>query len=82
MKKIIVVLMFLSVNAFAAKVNVNTADIQAIADALPGVGIKKAEAIISYRKTHGAFKSLDDFIKVKGIGDKIVTENKQDILFE
>jgi competence protein ComEA len=81
MKKLILVLLLLSFNTFAAKVNVNTANAQAIADALSGIGIKKAEEIIRHRKDN-PFGSLDDFIKVKGIGPKIAEKNKQDILFK
>jgi competence protein ComEA len=82
MKKLILLLTIFSFNAFAAKVNVNIADAQSISEALSGVGLKKAEAIIKHRKTEGAFKSLDDFVMVKGIGPKIVEQNKQDILFK
>lgn len=82
MKKIIFVLTLLTSNAFAAPVNVNSADAQSISDALSGIGLKKAEAIIQYRKTNGPFKSLDDFVMVKGIGQKTAEKNKQDILFK
>lgn len=82
MKKLILILTILSFNAFAAKVNVNTADAQSISDALSGIGLTKAEAIIQYRKANGAFKSLDEFVLVKGIGPKTVEQNKQDILFK
>lgn len=39
---------------------------------LKGIGEKKAAAIISYRDSHGAFNSIDDLSKVKGIGKKSV----------
>src|SRR3546814_8834649 len=53
----------LTASAFAAdKVNINTADATAIADTLTGVGQSKAEAIVTYRKAHGAFKSADQQI--------------------
>lgn len=82
MKKIILLLSLLSFNAFAAKVNVNTADAQTIAEALTGVGLKKTEAIVEHRKTVGAFTNYDDFMAVKGIGVKTVEKNKADILFK
>lgn len=82
MKKIILILTLLSFNVFATPVNINTADAQAISSALKGIGLKKADAIIQYRKANGSFKSLDDLILVKGIGQKTADKNKQDILFE
>lgn len=50
-------------------VNINQADLGQLTS-LKGIGPKKAEAIIAYRTAHGAFKSVDDLAKVKGIGAK------------
>ncbi|MGR9099541.1 MAG: ComEA family DNA-binding protein [Gammaproteobacteria bacterium] len=36
---------------------------------------------MQYREANGAFKTLSDLSKVKGIGDKTVELNKEDILF-
>lgn len=69
--------------AFAAQpVNVNTADAGTIAANLKGVGQSKAEAIVAYREKNGAFKSVDDLVKVKGIGEKTVAANRELILVE
>lgn len=69
--------------AFAAQpVNVNTADAGTIAANLKGVGQSKAEAIVAYREKNGAFKSVDDLAKVKGIGEKTVAANREYILVE
>lgn len=69
--------------AFAAQpVNINTADAGAIAANLKGVGQSKAEAIVAYREKNGAFKSVDDLAKVKGIGEKTVAANREFILVE
>ncbi len=35
---------------------------------LPGVGKEIAQRIVSYRKDIGAFKSVDELLRVKGIG--------------
>ena len=37
-------------------------------EGLPGLGPLKAQAIIEYRRDHGAFATLDDLDKVPGIG--------------
>ncbi|HEX7340662.1 MAG TPA: helix-hairpin-helix domain-containing protein [Rhodanobacteraceae bacterium] len=59
----------------SSPVNINTANAATIAAALDGVGMAKAKAIVSYRKAHGPFKSIDDLAKVKGIGPAIVKRN-------
>lgn len=80
MKKMLFILALLSFNVFATPVNINTADAQAIADSLSGIGIKKAEAIVEYRKANGPFKAAEDLLNVKGIGEKTLEKNKADIL--
>ena len=74
-------LMFASGWAAAAPVNVNTADAQTLATNISGVGAKKAQAIIKYRKLNGPFKSAQDLIKVKGIGKKLIERNRDDLVF-
>ncbi len=43
---------------------------------LKGIGHKKAQAILIYREQAGAFKSIQDLTKVKGIGEKVLADNK------
>ena len=50
-----------------AVVNLNTATAGEL-EALPGIGPKKAEAIVEARKSRGGFKSVDDIVDVRGIG--------------
>jgi len=57
-------------------VNVNTADAQAIAEELNGVGAKKAQAIVEYRDANGKFKTIESLTEVKGIGLKTVEKNR------
>lgn len=64
----------------AGPVNVNTADAEAISEALQGVGLSKAKAIVEYRQKHGPFKAPEDLSLVKGIGERTVELNRDDIL--
>lgn len=81
MKKAFVLMMLFSLEALAEPVNINKADAETIARALKGVGPKKAEAIVKYRKERGEFKTLKDFENVKGIGEKTALSNEKDVLF-
>ena len=63
----------------AERVNVNTADAAALDAALVNVGRSKAEAIVAYRKEHGAFKSAEQLALVKGIGLATVEKNREHI---
>ncbi|WP_245864035.1 ComEA family DNA-binding protein [Paenibacillus donghaensis] len=64
----------------AGKVNVNTAGTAELMD-LPGIGEKKAAAIIEYRTSKGPFRSLSDLGKVKGIGTKMLEKLKAEVVF-
>jgi competence protein ComEA len=59
-------------------ININTADVQTLTK-LKGIGAKKAEAIVAWRKANGAFKSVDQFAAVKGIGEKTLENNRKSI---
>lgn len=37
---------------------------------LPGIGETKAQAIITWRETHGPFQTVEDLLSVDGIGEK------------
>ena len=82
LKALLVAVMLLSGGwVMACPVNINTADAATLAEGLNGVGIKKAQAIVDYRKQHGPFKSMLDLAKVKGISDKLIEKNKETITF-
>ncbi|MBI4299076.1 MAG: helix-hairpin-helix domain-containing protein [Chloroflexi bacterium] len=51
----------------AGKIDLNAATLEML-ESLPGIGQVKAKAIISYRETKGKFSSLEDLLKVQGIG--------------
>jgi len=69
MKKLLLVLAlwFAVAGAAMAAVNINSATKEELTT-LKGIGEKKAQAIIDYRKKNGDFKSVDDLEKVDGIG--------------
>lgn len=72
-------LAFFSSALWAAPVNINTADARAISAALDGIGMKKAQAIVDYRKAHGPFRTLEALTGVKGIGRRMIDNNRADI---
>jgi competence protein ComEA len=52
-----------------AKVDINNATAEQL-DALPGVGPSTAAKIVSEREANGPYKSVDDLMRVPGIGAK------------
>lgn len=84
MKRLLVVLFaaFCSFNVIASPVNINTADAKTIGEALSGIGLKKAEAIVKYREEKGPFKTVEDLVNVAGIGEKTVEKIKNDVLLD
>jgi len=54
-----------------AKININAATAEDLM-VLPRVGEKTAQAILEYRATKGAFKTLDDLGAIKGLGKKTI----------
>jgi competence ComEA-like helix-hairpin-helix protein len=51
------------------KININNADRNGLMQ-LPGVGPKMADRILEYRKLNQGFKTINEFMNVKGIGRK------------
>jgi len=62
----------------SSKIDINSASQEEL-ESLPGIGPKKAQAIIGYRKRYGPFKTKSDIIKVKGIGEKTYQKIKDKI---
>ncbi|KFC08637.1 putative exported protein [Trabulsiella guamensis ATCC 49490] len=57
------------------KVSINTAPAEELARVMNGVGLKKAQAIVSFREEYGPFKTLDDLRQVPGMGSSLVERN-------
>ncbi len=68
--------------AEAAKViNINTADAEELAE-LPHIGEAIAGRIIAYREEKGGFSSAEEIMSVKGIGENIFNDIKDNIAVE
>ena len=55
----------------AAPINLNTADAETLMR-LPGIGEKRATAIVAYREEHGPFASPDELVEISGISQRMV----------
>jgi competence protein ComEA len=65
--------------SWAGPVDINRADASTLAKELEGVGSSRAQAIVQYREKNGPFKKADDLLNVKGIGDKVLEQNRANI---
>lgn len=71
------VMMMVGLSLVFGAVDINTADKKELST-LNGIGASKADAIIAYRATE-CFKSIDELVKVKGIGKKTVEKNSANL---
>lgn len=62
------------------QVDLNTADADALALALDGVGEARAMDIIAYREEHGPFTSVEQLQEVSGIGPATLERNRERLL--
>jgi competence protein ComEA len=53
------------------RIPINQASVTTL-ESLPGIGVKKAQAIFDYRHVHGLFTSINQLSQVKGIGPKLL----------
>lgn len=56
-------------------ININTATLKELQQ-LDGIGESKAKSIIEYREKNGSFNSIDELLKVNGIGDSLYEDIK------
>ena len=68
-------------NSKQGTVNINTATLEEL-QTIKGIGKKKAEAILQYRKEHGAFRTKEDLLQVKGIGKKALEAIESQVNFQ
>ncbi|MDP1603907.1 MAG: helix-hairpin-helix domain-containing protein [Legionella sp.] len=61
------------------QINLNTADAKMLSKSMKGIGIKRAQAIVKYRETHGAFKSINDLSQVPGLGKNFVATHLNEL---
>jgi competence protein ComEA len=61
-----------------AKININTASATEL-ETLPRIGPAVAQRIIDFRTKNGAFKRIEDIMKVQGIGEKVY-QNIKDLI--
>ncbi len=73
------ILLLASSFVFAEPININTADTTVLTEGIKGIGQAKAEAIIAYRNQHGGFKTVDELMNVKGIGETILEQNRANL---
>ena len=81
LKTILLIAAYLLVcaRAVAGPVDINSADAASLAEAIDGVGERKAVAIVEYREIHGPFTSVDELAGVKGIGMNTVERNRENL---
>lgn len=72
---IVILFLFAPVIYGAEKLDINKAT-KAELMKLPKIGEKLADRIIEYRETHGGFKSVEELMRIKGIGKKKFAEIK------
>ena len=73
------VMLFCAGFAWAGEVSINKANAETLAVELNGIGVKKAQAIVNYRKLNGPFTSVNDLENVKGISIKTIEKNRKNI---
>ena len=64
----------------SGKVDLNKADASTLRSELSGIGEAKAQAIVAYRESNGAFSSVDELLEVQGIGKALLDKNREKLV--
>jgi competence protein ComEA len=62
----------------SALINVNLATVKQLAG-LPGIGKVTAERIVVFREANGPFATIDDLLKINGLGKKTLAKIRDQI---
>lgn len=65
-----------NVNEVNFPISINTASADELTN-IPGIGEKKAQAIVEYRNTNGNFNNIEEITNVSGIGNSIFEKIKE-----
>ncbi|WP_312240330.1 ComEA family DNA-binding protein [Pantoea sp.] len=57
------------------KISINEASAEQLAAAMNGIGLKKAQSIVSYREQYGPFTAIEQLKEVPGIGNALIERN-------
>lgn len=66
-------------NESIGKIDINRASAEQL-DGLKGIGPAKAQAIVADREKNGKFGSVDELLRVKGIGEKLLSSMKESVV--
>ena len=71
---------FLEESAWEDRLDINCATVPELM-LLPGIGEKRAEAIVAYREINGPYTSKEQLLNVQGIGPKIADDIANLVVF-
>lgn len=76
-----IIMISISIAGDIPQVSINQATAEELT-VLPGIGKKKAEAIVAYREKNGKFGNIEDIEKVDGIGKDTLEKIRSHIVIK